>query len=318
MTWDPIRWLSDFRRAEKSGRGLKRLRQSVFRGTAEAVEAFEYSVEGRTVDLDDRGQFLTLHRGTVNYGTTDDLVVPISKRGTHQSPLVSVIHADCLEIARMLLELGHDPLVLNMASRRNPGGGVARGAGAQEENLFRRSNLLYSLYQFVDYGSEYSVPLHPELRYPIGRESGAIYSPKATVFRSSEVTGYAFLPRPYQVSFVTIPAVSHPETVSRDGRHWLSEGAASANRRKIRAILRVAAHHNYDCLVLSAFGCGAFRNPPHHMAQLFADVFGELEFARVFRVICFAILDDHNTWRDHNPEGNLYPFQRVFDSRGVR
>lgn len=318
VSWDPIRWLEDFRRAKKSGRGLKRLRQRVFKGTARAVQACDYSVNGRTVDLDDEGQFLTLHRGTVNYRRTDHLVLPMSRRGTYQSTLVSVIHADCLEVARMLLELGHRPLVLNMASHRNPGGGVVRGAGAQEENLFRRTNLLYSLYQFVDYAPEYGVPLHPEERYPIGRVSGAIYSPRATVFRSSEATGYAFLSRPFQVSFVTVPAVSHPETVSRDGRLWLSEAAASANRKKIRAILRVAAHHGHDCIVLSAFGCGAFRNPPHHMAQLFADTFNELEFARVFRVLCFAILDDHNTWREHNPEGNLYPFLSLFEDQGVR
>ena len=34
----------------------------------------------------------------------------------------------------------------------------------------------------------------------------------------------------------------------------------------------------------------------------------EHEFARKYRLLVFAILDDHNTRKSHNPEGNLRAF----------
>jgi uncharacterized protein (TIGR02452 family) len=79
--------------------------------------------------------------------------------------------------------------------------------------------------------------------------------------------------------------------------------------------LRIAGKYQHDCLVLSAFGCGAFRNTPAHVAALFREVFRETEFIRQFRLIVFAILDDHNSGREHNPEGNVLPFLDVFDGR---
>ncbi len=62
----------------------------------------------------------------------------------------------------------------------------------------------------------------------------------------------------------------------------------------------------FDGIVLSAFGCGAFRNPPDHIARLFKSVCDE--FTGCFRVIAFAILEDHNSAR--NAEGNVLPFER--------
>ena len=250
------------------------------------------------------------------YPHTHALEVPEALRGRYTTA-ASVIEADCLEVAQTLSAAGLSVATLNMASGRNPGGGVSRGAGAQEENVFRRSTLLYSLYQYVPYADEYGVPAAAGQRYPIGRVSGAIHTPGALVFRSSEATGYAFLRRPQAVSILSVPAISSPPTVQRHGGVWLTDEAAAATRLKIRAMLRVGAHHGHDGLVLSAFGCGAFRNPPHHVARLFVEVLSEPEFSGVFRAVTFAILDDHNAHRPHNPRGNLCPFQEAFDGWGA-
>ena len=93
---------------------------------------------------------------------------------------------------------------------------------------------------------------------------------------------------------------------------------------QIRAIFRFGAHNGHDGLVLSAFGCGAFCNPPHHVARLFAEALSEPaealsepEFSGVFRAVTFAILDDHNAQRPHNARGNLGPFQEAFDGWGA-
>ena len=64
--------------------------------------------------------------------------------------------------------------------------------------------------------------------------------------------------------------------------------------------------------MLSAFGCGAFKHPPEEVARIFRDeiysVGGELPF------IVFAIIDDHNSGKTHNPEGNYEVFNRILDN----
>jgi uncharacterized protein (TIGR02452 family) len=66
------------------------------------------------------------------------------------------------------------------------------------------------------------------------------------------------------------------------------------------------------CLILSAFGCGAFRNPPEIIANLFSQVLKEDEFKGCFDQIVFAIIEDHNTGKVHNSGGNVGPFCKEF------
>jgi uncharacterized protein (TIGR02452 family) len=312
--WNAASWLEEFERAaaRRDGGALRSLRAAVFRSTAEAIRRRGYEAGGSTVQLDSDGAYEALHRGTAFYPSTDPLEVHAALRDRFRT-FAYAEKADCLEVAERLGREAPPPAVLNMASPHNPGGGVLVGAGAQEENLFRRSTLLRSLFQFAAYHAEYDVaPCSSGHRYPIPLESGGIYSPPTAVFRSSEATGYAFLPEPYPVAFLTVPAISRPALVERDGQLWLADAVAEATRRKIRAILRIAARQGHVDLVLSAFGCGAFRNPPHHVAQLFRETLAVEEFSGVFRRIVFAILDDHNARGPHSPDGNYAPFAREF------
>lgn len=41
---------------------------------------------------------------------------------------------------------------------------------------------------------------------------------------------------------------------------------------KMRTIFRIGLYHGHDALVLGAFGCGAFKNPPSQIAGLFKKV----------------------------------------------
>jgi uncharacterized protein (TIGR02452 family) len=312
--WDSAGWAERFRGASKRGDRdeLRSLRKAVFRSTLEVVRDRRYEAGGHTVALDLNGEYEKLARETVFYSSTDELVVPAERRNRFETS-VTVENADCLRVAHRIGGEGSMPAVLNMANRHTPGGGVLDGAGAQEENLFRRTALLLSLYPFGEHHAEYELEPGPRgQRYPIPCESGGIYSPPTAVFRSSERTGYAFLSRPFFVAFLTVPAISDPELVEREGRLWLSEAMAEGTVRKIRAILRIAARHGHADLVLSAFGCGAFRNPPHHVARLFRETLAEGEFAGVFRRVVFAVIDDHNAGASHNPEGNYQPFAREF------
>ena len=83
-------------------------------------------------------------------------------------------------------------------------------------------------------------------------------------------------------------------------------------KEKMRTILRIAKINNHTKLVLGAFGCGAYHNPAGQTAELFSKILGEDEFKNSFEEICFAIIEDLNSKRTNNMEGNLLPFARIF------
>jgi uncharacterized protein (TIGR02452 family) len=185
-----------------------------------------------------------------------------------------------------------DLCVLNMASAKNPGGGVHGGAGAQEEYLFRCSDYYRFLYQYAskfDSYTNYKIPRNPRHCYPLG-EFGGIYSHGVTIFRDTQANGYQLIDSPWRVNFVAVAAYHLPYKVDSIPQKFID-----GTIHKIRAILRIAYNNGQHRLVLGAFGCGAFHNPPNQIARLFKQVLSESEFNGLFRNICFAIIEDHNS-----------------------
>jgi uncharacterized protein (TIGR02452 family) len=302
-SWDHAKWLKEFRAPDNK----KKLRAEVFQHTVSIVKnGSYYCTKTEKVNLNPNPGIVDK---TVYYTKPRELDLA----GRFEKTDISVKNADCLVAAKQLLVSGLNPAVLNMANRQIPGGGVFNGAGAQEENIFRRSNLFSSLYQFADFSERYSIRKNIKYQYPLDRNTGGIYSPDITVFRGMENDGYCLLQEPYRLSIVTVPAINSPKLELIDGEYRITKSLIEPTKLKIRTILRIAAQHNHDSIVLSAFGCGAFRNPPKHMAELFHSVFLEKEFINKFKVIVFAIISDHHSGKAHNPEGNLKPFEREFE-----
>ena len=123
-----------------------------------------------------------LQSGTIMYDKPFSVAdVPCLPDGEHTS--ISVVKGDCLDIAHSYIDLksglGYSwdrrVAVLNCASYSNPGGGVRKGAIAQEEDLFRRTNLFRSLYQYADYAPLYGLQRkYPQ--YPLNKHFGGVYS----------------------------------------------------------------------------------------------------------------------------------------------
>ncbi|MCR5839364.1 MAG: TIGR02452 family protein [Kiritimatiellae bacterium] len=217
------------------------------------------------------------------------------------------VNGDCIDVTRKLVEDGYKPIMLNMANRHTPGGGVINGARAQEESLFRQSNLCVSLYQFDEYHAGLlGLPLGNG-RYPMDRDTGGIYSGRVTFFRTSSRNGDALVETPFECAVVSVAAINRPD-LTPDG--LLVDWAVAATKKKIRTMLRIGLLHGHDAIVLGAWGCGAFRNPPEHMAQLFHEVLRETEFADKYRVVRFAVIEDHNS-----RHSNFAPFDREFNGR---
>ena len=225
---------------------------------------------------------------------------------------VRVENKDCVLAAKELIDAGYNPAMLNLADLYTPGGIVEYGSGAQEENLCRRSNLILSLYQF----SNARIRQYPDLglvqnaeQYPMNERYGGIYSGVVTFFRDPESSGSRLEDKPYNIPVISVAALNGPR-IGTDGMMLPEE--AEITMDKMRTIFRIGKIHFHDSLVLSAFGCGAFANPPAHIAKLFRQVLGEDEFKNEFKLIDFAILDGYRTGMSHNPEGNLLPFQKEF------
>lgn len=223
---------------------------------------------------------------------------------------VTVEDKDCLIAAMELVKEGETPAVLNMASFSIPGGGAINGMFAQEEELFRRTNLFESLYQFHSVGENYGIKQREE-RYPLDYNYGAIYTPSVTAFKSTENDNYQYLDEPFQIAVISVAAVKKPP-LKEDGTlpYWVEK----VLKNKITQILSVALENGHTTLVLSAFGCGAYKTPPTEMAKLFKEII-ENDFNGYFKKIVFAIINSNGVFKPHNPQGNFTPFKEIIEGK---
>lgn len=212
-------------------------------------------------------------------------------------PDVTVEDADSLACAVAYARAGRRPVVLNLADDCFPGGCVDTGSGAQEESLFRCTDLCRTLTLETGF-------------YPLARDE-LVYSPRVRVLKAPEAEGWRPLGPPYdEVAVVTCPGIRQPvldypegadaDADPQDAR--LRPADEQALRVKVRLILRCAAAHGHDVVVLGALGCGAWKNPGKHVADVFAGVLAEPEFGgRQFERVAFAVLrrcDDMYIVRD--------------------
>ncbi|KAL8409907.1 hypothetical protein RB594_008119 [Gaeumannomyces avenae] len=82
---------------------------------------------------------------------------------------------------------------------------------------------------------------------------------------------------------------------------------------KMRLALRMAAFHRKRSIVLGAFGCGVYANPPEDVAQCWLEVLREDEFRLTgnwWRDVCFAVYDPRG-------EGNYEVFKKVLHGHRV-
>ena len=163
---------------------------------------------------------------------------------------IRVVPDDSLDTAHQLFTQGKENIVvLSMANATNPGGSYLDGAGAQEEALCRRSTLYLTIC--------------PERKFHPIPEHGAIYSPDVLVVRKSDQEDCVMLePKErWWTSVISVAAIVRPP-LNFSGTDFARTEDRDDTRERIRSLLRVAALEGKKNLVLSALGCGAFRNPP--------------------------------------------------------
>lgn len=292
-------------------------RIAVYEQTMKIVNEGYYVKDGKEIRIptDDLDESLKELQHFQNGEDISGLFNEIKKEGlnpTFSSTEVEVINEDTLVAAKNLINEGMSPAILNMASYVFPGGGVLKGSAAQEENLFRRTDLFRSLYKFHDNALKLMPPVKKEEkgRYPLKLHHGGIFSPYITVFRDTDENDYQLLNEPYVVNVVSMAALRNP-TLTEDGK--LTKQDYEITKEKIRDILYYSYIGTNDAVVLGALGCGAYKNPPEEVARACKEVINEKQFEGCFRKIVFAIFDDHNSRKAHNPRGNFIPFKEIIE-----
>lgn len=182
-------------------------------------------------------------------------------------------------------------LVLNFANPINPGGGVRIGAKAQEEDLCRRSTLLYALESKA--ASKYYN--YNKSRRSLSKSNTIMLHPNVEVFKNE---AGILLKKPEQIAVVTCAA---PIATSFEDLESKKQYEKIFYLR-ILSLLICAAFYEYDYLILGAWGCGAFGNDPKIVAELFRKaIYDEsingFKICKNFKRIDFAVLStDKNNY----------------------
>ena len=182
-----------------------------------------------------------------------------------------VMNIDCLDITvnMMKQKLFSHPVILNMASYSNPGGGVEFGSQAQEEDLFRRTNYFITLNNKTGF-------------YPL-KLNNIVYTSNVTVIKDSN---YHLTEPQLQVNFIASSAIKNPILTPMG---TLSIHDIKITKNKITQIIQTAYIHKHDAIILGAYGCGAYNNPPHIIASIFKECIKPYMHG-AFKYIIFPIL----------------------------
>lgn len=194
-------------------------------------------------------------------------------RNNNYNTITRIVDNDTIDTAIMYIKDGYKPLVLNLADDCIPGGAVELGSGAQEESLFRRSNYCLSC------NSDF---------YPL-RADEAIYSPEIVVFKDTEANNWRLYENVVKMDFIACPGLKYPKTIS----NWLLPDDVETLKNKIRLIFQTGYNNGHDVLILGALGCGAWRSPPEHVAEICLEICKE--YHGMFKYVVFAILGIGNT-----------------------
>ena len=162
--------------------------------------------------------------------------------------------------------------LLNMASYKTPGGGVKKGSMAQEEELARRTNLMYH----IDKSDFYPLELDEY-----------IYSKSIRILKNPNYENINMDNSMGDFSVISVPAIKISEFEgTKDEYEFYTD-------LKIQTIFEIPKQNDVKNIILSAFGCGAYKNDPHYIASIFK------KYIQIYKPyyenIIFSIIQDSNS-----------------------
>lgn len=163
--------------------------------------------------------------------------------------------------------------ILNFASAKHPGGGVLKGAVAQEEALSRVSSLYPMIKQCTEFYAPTKSPYYSDR---------IIYSNPIYVFKDDNGNDI----EPIECNVITCAAPNYNFEAIDLNAH------IKIMTKRFTKVIMSAISNNSKNLLLGAWGCGVFKNPPDINAQIFREVLEQ--YSNYFNNIIFAIPDDRN------------------------
>ncbi|MBE6899026.1 MAG: TIGR02452 family protein [Ruminococcaceae bacterium] len=195
-----------------------------------------------------------------------------------------------VEAAHSYAASGKKVCILNFASSVAPGGGVLTGEQAQEESICRVSTLYFALSDSETAGKFYNY--HWELiragKMNRRNRDDIVYTPGVVAVRD-DANGEAMLAEKdwYEMDVITCAAPDLRQLGDAAQFSPTMEELRVLHEIRWRCILAAAAKHEADVLILGAFGCGVFANPPELVVEAFNNVLPE--FRNHFEAIEFAV-----------------------------
>ena len=216
-----------------------------------------------------------------------------------KSPCKTIVSSKrSFEAASAYAKSGKRVCVLNFASATNPGGGVTRGSTAQEECLCRCSTLYPCLdtetmwHQFYQQHRKTGDPLYND---------DLLYTPGVVIFKTDTSVPERMEEKDwYQVDIITCAAPNLRKKPSNamnpsagNAPVKISEKALyELQMQRLERVFQAAASNGAEVLILGAFGCGAFCNPPRIVARAFRSV--QEKYASYFETIEYAVFCGRN------------------------
>ncbi len=221
----------------------------------------------------------------------ESVIVPSPPKAEKARVIVSGKRS--FEAAESYAKQGKKVCVLNFASATNPGGGVVNGSSAQEECICRCTTLYPCLNNDALWAAFYAP--HRKAADPL-YNNDCIYTPDVCVFKSDII-----FPEPlpkeewWNINILTCAAPNLRERPRNEMNPYAGDNAAQITpselekllTARIRRIFEIAASHGNEVLILGAFGCGAFKNPPQIVARVFNVVMQD--YLCYFDIIEYAV-----------------------------
>ncbi|KAH7094046.1 hypothetical protein BKA62DRAFT_721484 [Auriculariales sp. MPI-PUGE-AT-0066] len=235
-------------------------REIIAKDTLENVDSVVASMPGASLDSE------FVREEDMPPLTRDDVAVPWPNYSSSQ---VKVINSDSFAVS-----------VLNLASDSRPGGGWRFTLSCTQEEALCYSSTLYPTLKDAYY---------PWKNSGTGSAMG-IYSPAIVVFKDDLMHDCTYLPESERilVSVLTFAAPRRPK-LTPDGLRFANHIDVDVVQAKVQVLLRTAARHGQDTLVLGAMGCGAYGCPPGHIAEIMCATLKTEEFRGWFRRVDFAV-----------------------------
>jgi putative heme iron utilization protein len=198
--------------------------------------------------------------------------------------------------------------VLNMANAYVAGGGYTEGMPAQEENMFRRTDCHFGVdeKEFDQQTDRYKPQITDLINAVNGEVLLDVKQPRVCIRgpenREKTDMGYAWLSREDIFEFYELRSAA---VDLRGGLQFSIEECMKRINAQLDTLTRNGIRH----AVLSAFGCGAFLNPPDTVSQCYCDALKARE--QDFDCVAFAI------FYPGYGDDNYTAFKQVFERNGM-